>query len=478
MNLEISDLEKWIREDLKSKKYYTRQSWCKPRKGRSNRKVYDVAIIGAGQCGLTLAHNLKLKGIGRIVIFDKQPKDRPGPWTTFARMPELRTSKEIPALESGNPLLSFKTWYCAKYSKEQYDDFDYIPTGSWVEYLAWFRQVLDIEVINEYDVGPIEWEEELDCFKIPQNNNNKNAFLANYVCLSTGMVASGEWKIPKEYINTIPQDRMHCAWDHIDFNKFKNKRVGVIGSGAAAFDNASKAIQYNCSQVTMFSRRVFPKAEGVTDILSKGRNDGEYFLDEKNDLPSDMQQAVINNSMYLDSKNRIKLLNLLFQDGRTAPRPKYLSRIKNIERINILEGQVIGKLNININNEIEITSNSETHVFDEILIATGPQQNISSRKELDNFHKNILLWGDVISEDMVLSLSNQPLLSESYQFQSNVPDKNHQLSKIYSMSDIVLSITGIQCVSKACQIISEDINKRLFKSSSKHLVEYINYSLY
>ncbi|NOU52637.1 NAD(P)/FAD-dependent oxidoreductase [Pseudoalteromonas sp. JBTF-M23] len=474
MVLSINELEKWIKQDLDQKRYFTKQSWCKPSRFDAGQKVYDVVIIGAGQCGLALAHNLKMRGIGRILVLDKQPLDKPGPWSTFARMPALRTPKNIPAMESGNPLLSFRTWYCAQYSEAAYDSFDYIPTENWKEYLAWFRKVLEIDVINEYEVAELESQTDADCFKIiPRQGDGQQVYFSKFVCLATGMTASGAWHMPEEYVGLLPEHRIHCAWDDIDFRKFEGRRVAVIGSGAAAFDNASASIEHSCSQLTMFSRRIFPKGEGVSTILARGRNDALIFDEESGQAPADILQPVLDYNQYLQPQDRAKLLALFFKDGRSAPRPEYFANIKHIEKINILEGEKISDLRLNSREEIELISNEKAHLFDELIIATGPQYNLELRPELKHFHQDILTWKDVIFDENVLSLGVQPILSESYQFRSKHGDSEEVISRLYSMSDVVLSTVGIQCVAKVSQIIAEDISKRLFHSSFDHIMDFI-----
>ena len=46
----------------------------------------------------------------------------------------------------------------------------------------------------------------------------------------------------------------HSA-DDIDFKALKGKRVGILGAGSSAFDNAGEALEAGAAEVVMFARR-------------------------------------------------------------------------------------------------------------------------------------------------------------------------------------------------------------------------------
>src|SRR5947207_13198330 len=57
--------------------------------------VFDVAIVGGGVSGLCAAAALKFLGITNIIVLDRAPAGREGPWMTYARMRTLRSGRDI-----------------------------------------------------------------------------------------------------------------------------------------------------------------------------------------------------------------------------------------------------------------------------------------------------------------------------------------------------------------------------------------------
>src|SRR5262245_41653576 len=85
----------------------TPADWVRPRPGAD----HNVVIVGAGQSGLTIAHGLRRKGVGRVTVIDGCQPGQAGIWRNIARMHQLRTPKTIPGPELGNPDLAFRAWY-------------------------------------------------------------------------------------------------------------------------------------------------------------------------------------------------------------------------------------------------------------------------------------------------------------------------------------------------------------------------------
>ena len=134
----LEELEVRLRSHLDAYRFFDKQSWVLPRRTTAGEKIHDVAIVGAGQSGLALAYNLRLRGVRRLVVLDANDPDAPGPWWSFARMTQLRTPKAVPGPECGNPLLGFRAWFSSIRSAEEYDTFEFIPLAEWRAYLRWY----------------------------------------------------------------------------------------------------------------------------------------------------------------------------------------------------------------------------------------------------------------------------------------------------------------------------------------------------
>ncbi|RKJ42678.1 FAD-dependent oxidoreductase, partial [Butyricicoccus sp. 1XD8-22] len=152
--MSLEALNEQVKKDL-SYIAHPGKEWVKP-VTHEDSHVYDVAIIGGGQSGLSTAFGLFRERITNITILDENPKGVEGPWITYARMITLRTPKHLPSIDLGVPSLTFQSWFIAKFGKEAWDELDKISRNDWMEYLKWYREVLNLPVQNEVKVDLIE----------------------------------------------------------------------------------------------------------------------------------------------------------------------------------------------------------------------------------------------------------------------------------------------------------------------------------
>ncbi|WP_199286120.1 FAD/NAD(P)-binding protein [Paracoccus suum] len=116
--------------------------------------LLDVAIIGAGMAGLAAAGALRNIGVA-VRNFDARPRGLEGPWATTARMETLRSPKSLTGPALGIPSLTFRAWFEAQFGLAAWEALDKIPRLQWMDYLRWFRAVMDIDVRNEHRITKI-----------------------------------------------------------------------------------------------------------------------------------------------------------------------------------------------------------------------------------------------------------------------------------------------------------------------------------
>jgi hypothetical protein len=471
----LPELDSAVTDYLGDWRYYSPQSWVAPKTTSAGRKVHDVLIVGGGQNGLALAHNLKLRGIRRILVVDAQQPEKAGPWSRFARMGSLRSPKSVPGPECFNPLLTFKSWYCAKYSRAEYDRFDTIPLDMWCEYLEWYRTVLGITVQSETLVTDISWDAEENCLRAVTHHRGAEAVqYARKICLATGMDGAGSWEPPAELVRELPRETYFGAWGAISEEDLRGKDVAIIGAGASAFDNASFAVESQSRSVTVFARRPFPERDIYFDLWS-GRDDSPTFPDEADSLPADLLDALVGHYDALPDSDRMNILGNLFRKGRTPSHSKYLTEVSELKRMRVLEGHPVDAIEfIASDGRALIRSKGKCYSVERIIFATGVQAGLEHRPELSSLCSSILTWGDSTDIPSRYGLNRYPKLSGNYQLQAIGPDRT-ELKHIYSLSDALHVTVGLQSVSYMARAVSQHIGASLFADQAAELVEFIEH---
>ncbi|MDB6453035.1 NAD(P)-binding domain-containing protein [Falsirhodobacter sp. 20TX0035] len=263
-------LETRLAEDLRNLELPSKP-WVPPREG-----VHDVIVIGAGMCGLAATAKLKLTGITNILTLDAAPAGREGPWITFARMETLRSPKALAGPALGLPALTFRAWFTAQHGEAEWERLDKIPKGMWMDYLVWYRHVLDLPVVNDTRMTKLSFDGDLIALEV------KGAISGRLLCrrlvLATGRSGLGGAAVPDFLKNVDRRFWAHSA-DDIDFDALRGKHVAVIGAGASSMDNAAAALEAGAGQVDLLIRRKeMPRVNKMTGIGSQGVVHGMHLL--------------------------------------------------------------------------------------------------------------------------------------------------------------------------------------------------------
>lgn len=389
-----------LREELERINYPVRP-WT-----YSSTNQFDVAIIGAGMAGLAAAFALKRLGISNIIIFDQSEAGLEGPWATCARMPILRSTKELvgPALDI--PSLTFRAWYEAQFGPESWEALGKIPTLQWMDYLKWFRQVLQLPIENEKRLSEI----------IPKTNGlhliiNGELVTANKIILATGRSGFGGSFIPS-FVNSLPETFYVHTNNAIDFKSLKGKKIGVVGGGASGFDAAAAALEQGASHVDILVRRPrLPHVNKAASITYPGFTEGYYWLsDEK----------------------RWSLLEACYKNGSPPP-VEALERIKDRPNFSVKLGTRINEATW-ANDQIYIATSTEMLDYNFLILATGFAIDGGKQPELSTFFDQILLWKDRPAIETLVGpkwFYQSPYLGQNFQFLERNPGNAHFLKNIY-----------------------------------------------
>ena len=368
---DLAALEARVRHDLEILDF-PRERWLPKRAHPAGHHVHDVAIVGAGQSGLAIAFALRREKVDNVIILDRRPKGQEGPWVTYARMPVLRTPKYLVGPDLGIASLSFRAWFEAQPKLGRWDDVVRIPRRTWMDYLCWYRKVLELEVANQCEVQALLGSAN-DCIELQVRREGRaESLFARKVVLATGMEGAGGWWIPEPIVQALPRRLYAHTADSIDFGKLRGKRVGVLGVGASAVDNAAQALAEGAARVDVFCRRrELPKSEARGWIEHNG------FL---------------RHFFELDDTRRWKIMRRFWETGAPAPQwsleaaaayPGFHLHLASPWNRISHDGDVV-----------VIETPHGTHQFDFVIAATGLIVDLRRQPELAAIADKIATWGD------------------------------------------------------------------------------------
>lgn len=242
-------------------------NWVPPMPPGNHGPVLDVAIIGAGMAGLAAGFALVKLGIRNLRLFDAAPAGVEGPWATYARMETLRSPKQLTGPALGFANLTFRAWFEAQFGTAAWESLDKIPRLQWLDYLRWYRRMVDLPIENEVTL--------LDFAPAPDGSlllTLKDATGTRLVATRRLVLATGRDGLGGSFVPGIFQSLPKALWAHsaeaIDFTALAGKQVAVIGAGASAAENAAEALEAGAAQVVMLARR--PEIPRVNKGLGAG----------------------------------------------------------------------------------------------------------------------------------------------------------------------------------------------------------------
>jgi cation diffusion facilitator CzcD-associated flavoprotein CzcO len=444
----LVELEQRVRDDLACL-CYPPTNWVVPTPGTE--KIYDVVVIGGGMCGLVASFALRAGGISNIRVLDRSPEGFEGPWLTYARMETLRSPKQLVGPAFGVASLTFRSWYVAQFGNTAWASLDKIARPMWMEYLRWYRKILQIPVENEIEVKSILPEHSLMRLELAGVKAQEKSILARKVVMATGRDGMGHPTIP-EFMTGLDRQFWAHSSDPINFSALRGKRVAVIGVGASAVDNAAEALEAGAKEVRhLIRRKQMPQINKLMGIGSFGFTAAFSRLDDA---------------------RRWQLMNYSLRTQTPAPRGSTLRVSRHKNAYFHFDSAVEAVSSHGSGIAISIAGGRQLET-DFLILGTGFSVEPLARKELCGYADKILLWRDHYTppkEEENRELGNFPYLAADFSFREREAGTAPWLRNIYSFNAGAAASLGklsgdIPGISEGAAILAREIANTLYQEN-------------
>ncbi|MFN7642179.1 MAG: FAD-dependent oxidoreductase [Burkholderiales bacterium] len=379
---------------------YPPADWVPPRAGPDGAPVLDVLVAGGGMCGQTAAYALRREGLHRVRTIDARGEGFEGPWATFARMEMLRSPKHLTGPDLGVPSLTFRAWYEARFGLEAWGALHKVWRLDWRDYLLWVRRQVGVAVDGSVGLVSVAPARGALALSVAGPGGEVHVVHARKLVLALGREGSGQPRRPE--FPSLAADpaaargRVFHSMDEIDFASLSGARIGVLGVGASAFDNAGLALEHGASSVTMFARRArLPQVN-----KSKWTSFTGFFRG----YPA------------LPDAERQRFYAHVFDEQVPPP-------FESVLRCDRHPGFALrlGEPWLDVAAEaqgVRVTTPSGEHRFDAVIFGTGFDVNLVDRPELGALAASVLAWSDRLAPDgsaVGAELSRFPYLGDGFQ---------------------------------------------------------------
>ncbi|HMK78045.1 MAG TPA: NAD(P)/FAD-dependent oxidoreductase [Xanthobacteraceae bacterium] len=408
----LAELEARLRRDFELLVMPPNKDWLEPRAHPRYGGALDVAVIGAGMAGLAASFALKCLAVRSLKMFDRSPAGFEGPWATYARMETLRSPPELSGPSFGFSNLTFRAWFEAQFGLAAWRQVHRIPRLQWMDYLRWYRRVIDVPVENDTELTDIGGDDKFVILTLRSPTGTRK-LAARRVVLANGRDGLGGPYTPEMFRGLDKRFVRHSVED-IDFDALRGKVVGVIGAGASAVDNAAEALEHGAARVAMMIRRPdMPRINKGMGIGSAGFWVGFHALTHQ---------------------QRWQIVNYIDEQAVPAPHDSTLraSRHKNFSLFaNCAPLEIAIK-----DNRVLLDTTRGKLAFDFLILATGLTVDWSQRPELAALKPRIQLWGDHFTPQghADYAQADHPYVGPGFEFLERVPGTAPWVSRVHAFS--------------------------------------------
>lgn len=429
-------------------------NWVPSKLVSSHEPSFDVCIIGAGMHGVAAAGALMLRGICNIVMIDSAPEGQEGPWTSYARMPTLRSAKELTGPCLGIPSLTFRSYYEAAYGTSAWSELYKVKNRTWQEYISWVRQRLNIPLLSQTKITAINAGPTGVALETAQGASIN----CRRVVLATGRLGTGGPALPPTIDPRLWPTRAAHTSEDIDFSRLRGKRVAVMGAGASAWDNAATACEAGASKVTLYCRRTkLPQVNKGRATASPG------FLIGWSELPDE---------------EKWDLFSYMAQNPSPPPHETVNRTIAN-PAFEIKFGEPVLSARPS-DQEVLLSLPGREDKTDFLIVGTGFAIDLGKDALLGPYEARIMLWSDHFDPSRKSALGAFPYVDESFALRSKTDASagELELSRVHlfnhaSFASLGAVASDVPGSNIGAEKLANAIVKRFFKEDYKPLMKQL-----
>lgn len=411
----LAALEARARHDLACLNFPPR-NWVPPRAAPDGATVLDALVVGGGMCGQTAAFALLREGVSNLRVIDRCEAGREGPWGTFARMETLRSPKHLTGPDLGVPSLTFRAWYEARFGEAGWASLYKVWRLDWLDYLLWVRRVVGVPVENGTELRTLEPGPGGVLVARLRGPRGDETVHVRKVVLALGREGSGAPRWP-DFRSFDPRDaaaraRVFHSAEPIDFAALRGRRVGVLGAGASAFDNAGVALESGAGEVVMFARRA-----ALPQVNKSKWTSFPGFFHGFCALPDDARWRFY--TYILDEQVPPPFESVL----RCDRHPDFALRL----------GQSWEDLAPDADG-VAVRTPAGVERFDAVIVATGFDVDLLERPEIDALRDDIMLWSHRVDPAAAAAhpeAARFPYLGDGLELRSRRPETAPALAAIH-----------------------------------------------
>jgi cation diffusion facilitator CzcD-associated flavoprotein CzcO len=425
-------------------------AWVPERTGPDGRAMADVAIVGAGMCGLAAAFALRRLGIARICHVDRREAGFEGPWLSYARMQTLRSPKHLTGPVLGMANLTYRAWWEAQHSPAAWEALGRIRRPDWMSYLQWYRQATGAEVQNRVEIIGVTPGPDGAALNIRHPDGRPETLHARHVVLATGREGQARARVPRPlapYVGTLVR---HSA-DDIDFAALKGRRVAVIGLAASAFDNAAAALEAGAARVTLLGRAAaLPRLNKMKQTVYPGFTHG---------FPA------------LSDAEKLRFLRHISGQRIAPPRDSVL-RISGDPRLRLLLGAAVTGADPD-GQGLRLETAAGPVEADLVILGTGFAIDLDVPPETASFANHILRWRDRVPDEHQDEWLDFPYLGPGFEFLERQSGAQPDLDRVHCFTHSAQLSLGnlandIPMIGEGAQLLAEAIARALFVEDREH----------